>query len=157
MDYHTEEIDINNKLDQLKLALPKGLAFFPENLEEANEVADFIFPEPVTQINKVFKSNALDIVILGENLSLLKSRKNSDIYLPSIFLGLSLLTENPTVASVALNVLSNYITDFLKGSFGQRNVSLEIYVETTAKKTIKKITYSGDAEGIKNLVNIIKN
>lgn len=67
-----------------------------------------------------------------------------------------MLSENSTVVSIALNVLSNYLTDFFKGSFSEKKVKIEIYVEERKDVKFKKITYEGGVEGIKELENIIK-
>lgn len=156
MDTTIEEIDISEKLKELNLNLPEGLAFIPENIENAGVVSDFIYPEPLTQINKIFRTNNIEAVILGGNALNLRSRKSADLYLPSLYVGLSLLTQNSAVVSVALSVLANYVTDFFKGSFSSKTVSLDIYVETNGNKKVKKINYKGDAEGLKNLETIIK-
>jgi hypothetical protein len=156
MNTTIEEFDISETLKKLNLELPIGLAFIPENIEKVGAVSDFIFPEPLTQINKVFRINNIDVAILGDNASNLRSRKSADLYLPSIYIGISLLTQNSAVVSVALSVLANYVTDFFKGSFSSKTVSLDIYVETKGNKKVKKINYKGSADGLKNLEDLIK-
>lgn len=156
MDSKIEEIDIKEKFKELNLSFPDGLVFFPENIESANAVDDFIFAEPLTQLRKVFKANNIDFTTLGNETTKLRARKSADIYLPSLFIGLNLISQNPAAVSVALSVLANYVTDFFKGTVGSKKVSLDIYVETTNKKTITKINYKGDAEGLKNIGNIIE-
>jgi len=66
------------------------------------------------------------------------------------------MSQNPAAISVALSVLANYVTDLFKGTVGSKKVSLDIYVEKTDKKTVTKIKYTGDAEGLKNLDGVIK-
>jgi len=155
-NYTIQQLDLTDKFAELNLQPPFGLTFIPENFQDSNQISDFIFSEPITQINKIFKLNQVPVDILGGNLKYLKSRKNADIFLPAIYIGASLLSENSTVISIAFNVLSNYITDYLKGSFGQSKVAFEIYTETRGTKKIQKITYKGDAEGIKGLSDVIK-
>jgi hypothetical protein len=155
MDYETEDIEINEKLTELNLALPSGLTFFPENFEAAKTSDDFVFTESIIDITKVFKSKSIEINQLGGDANKLRSRKNADWYAPAIFFSLHLITENPTIVSISLNVLSNYITDFFKGSFGEKKVKLDIYVEKKGKKKIKKISYNGSIEGLKELEKII--
>ncbi len=156
MEFHIEDVEIDKKMEDLQLSFPTGIAFFPENFEIANESSEFIFPEPIAQIGKVFKSKDIIVEVLGNNLGSLRSRKSADIYLPALYFGASLMIENPTVVSVALNVLSNYITDFLKGTFGQKQISIEIYVKKNHKTKIQKISYKGNAEGIRSLGEVIK-
>jgi len=155
MNYKIEDIELNEKLTELNLVLPSGLTFIPENFETAKTTDDFIFTESVMDITKVFRSKSIEIKPLAGDSTKLRSRKNADWYGPAIFFSLTLLTENPTIVSVSLNVLSNYITDFFKGSFGEKKVKLDIYVEKKGKKKIKKISYSGSIEGLKELEKII--
>jgi hypothetical protein len=84
------------------------------------------------------------------------SRKSADIYLPAIFFSLSVITDNPTVVSISLNVLSNYITDWLKGSFARKSAQVDFYIETREKGNVKKLSYKGNAEGLKEVEKIIK-
>lgn len=67
-----------------------------------------------------------------------------------------MFVNNQEVVSVALNVLSNYITDFFKGVTGTKIVKLDIIVEKNGDTTCKKISYEGDAEGIKSLVDVVR-
>lgn len=67
-----------------------------------------------------------------------------------------MLSENSTLLSVGINVLSNYVTDYFKGTFGSQNVKLEIIVETKPKKVYKSINYEGNLDGLKDLPKIIK-
>jgi hypothetical protein len=156
IDYKIEELNILNKLTELELVLPDSLSFFPENLETATTKNDFIFTDSIVDLNKLFKQSNINVAYLGGDTELYRSRKNADIYFPAIFLSLSLISENSTIVSISLNVLSNYISDFLKGSIGKKTANVEFYIETKQKGIIKKISYKGDAEGVKNLEQVIK-
>lgn len=156
MDYQLEEINISGIFEKLAIKHPEEIAIVPENLTEVERVEQFVFPEMAGQINKIMKNNQLSVAILGGQLGALRSRKNADIFLPAIYFGASLLSENPTVVNVALNVISNYVTDFLKGTFGQSKVAFEIYIETKGSKKVQRINYKGSATGIKDLGDVIK-
>jgi hypothetical protein len=156
MDYVIEELDLVSKLDELHLALPEKLSFGPENLESVGIKDDFVFAESVVDLGKLFKSNGIEVGFLGGDTELYRARKNADIYLPAIFFGISQITENPTIVSVALNVLSSYVFDFFKGGFGRKTAHIEFYLETKEKGIVKKLSYKGDAEGLKNLDKVIK-
>jgi hypothetical protein len=156
MSYTLEEYKIESRLEKLDLSLPKNLSFFPENIDIANSKNEFIFTESVIDLNKYFIQNNIIFDFLGGDKELYRSRKNADIYLPAIFFSLSTISENPEIVSVSLNILSSYIYDRLKGIIGEKNVKIEFHIETKEKGKIIKIDYKGDAEGIKNLENIIK-
>lgn len=156
MDYKIEDIEIEDRLAELKLTLPARLTFFPENFETVETQEGFIFSESVIDLNKVFRKNNIPADNLGSAPLKLRTRKYADWFGPTLFFSLTMLSENPTVVSLSLNVLSNYVTDFFKGSFGEKKARLEIYVETKRKKKIKKISYTGSPEGIRELEKIIK-
>lgn len=156
MNYTTEEYQIKKKLEKLELTLPDNLCFFPENIETANTKNEFIFTETIVDLNKYFKQNNVNLDFLGGDTELYRSRKNADIYLPAIFISLSVLTENPNIVSISLNILSSYIYDRLKGTIGKKTANVQFHIETKKKDKIITIDYKGDADGIKNLEEIIK-
>ncbi len=156
MDYNIEDINIKNRLTELNLILPSNLAFFPENFEEAEGKEKFIFTESLADLNKIFKQKNINLEVFGQNTELYRTRKNADIYLPAIFLSLSIITENPSILTVSLNLLSSYVFERIKGSIGRKTVQIEFYIETKEKGKLKKLSYKGDAEGIEKLEKVIK-
>lgn len=157
MDFIIEDLDVSKKIEELELELPKNMAFFPENFENAKTKSDFIFTDSMTDLSKIFlQDNEISVNALGQDTELYRSRKSADVYLPAMFFGLSLMTENPTIVSVSLNVLSNYVYDLCKGSSGKKTAHVDLYIETKEKGKLKKISYKGDVEGLKEVENIIK-
>lgn len=155
MEYNIEEFEINNHLVRLSIQELNGMSFIPENIESANTKEDLIFTESIIELNKYFKLNNIKIDSLGLEPELLRSRKNADIYLPAIFIAYSTLSENPNIVSLALNVISSFIYDNLKGTIGKKTAKIEFYIEKKKGK-ISKIKYKGDADGLKNFDEIIK-
>ena len=156
MDYKIEEINVLSKIEKLELTIPNKLAFFPENLISAETKDDFIFTESMSDLNKLFRQGNIDITTLGYDTELYRSLKSADIYLPAIFFGLSQISENSTVESVSLNVISNYVYDLCKGSLGKKTAHVDLYIETKEKGKLKKLSYKGGVEGLKDLEKIIK-
>jgi hypothetical protein len=156
MNYKTDEVEIVNRLNQWNIDLPNDVVFFPENLQLAEQKGDFIFSDAVADLSKVFKQNGIKAITLGGDPKIFRSRKYADWFGPALCFSLTLVTENPTIISVSLNVLSNYVTDFFKGINGEKRARLEIYLETKGKKKYKRITYNGPPEGIKDLEKVIK-
>ena len=136
MDYIIDELNLNNKLEELSLSLPSTISFFPENLEIVDAKEKFIFTESLVDLNKVFRQSNITLEVLGGDTELYRSRKNADIYLPAVFFSLSMISENPNLVSVSLNVLSSYVYDRLKGSFGKKTAHVEFYIETKEKGKI---------------------
>ena len=157
MDYKVEEIDITTKLTKLGLTLPDSIAFFPENFETANVADDFIFTDSMLDLNKIFKQEKnISINALGSDTEKYRIRKNADVYLPAMFFALSVITENPTIVSISLNVLSSYMYELFKGTSGQKTAHIDLYVETKEKGKVKKLSYKGSADGLKDLEKVIK-
>jgi len=157
MDYKIEELDISKRIDELGLTLPDNLTFFPENFDTANVKDDFVFTDSMLDLSKIFRQdNGISVPALGQDTELYRTRKSADIYLPAIFFGLSQISENSTIVSVSLNVLSNYIYDLCKGTSGKKTAHVDLYVETKEKGKVKKIIYTGSVEGLKELEKIIK-
>lgn len=156
MNYKIEEYAIEDNLKRLDLEIPNQLSFLPENINSAEKKEDFIFTESMIEVNKYFKANNLELDVFGGDSELYRSRKNADLYLPAIFISLSVITENPHLISVSLNILSNYIYDSFKGTIGKKTAHVEFHIETKEKGKVKKIDYKGDAEGLKDLEKIIK-
>lgn len=144
------------RIKDLNCKLPETLSFLPENFSEANSPTDFIYSDTVNDVIKIFRTNEIMASVLDETNPRFRTRKNNDWLGPGIFIGFSLLTENSYLVTMALNVLSNYLTDLFKGSIQSRSVKFELVIETRKNVEFKKITYDGGVEGIIELVEIIK-
>lgn len=155
MNYIIEDSNLFTKISSLNLSIPESITFLPENIENVNNQNELIFTDSTIDIKKLFRLNSVET---AELIPISKSynRKVADFYGPAIFISLSMLSENPNVVSVALNLLSSYIYDCFKGTTGSKKVKLEIYVETKKNKTVKKIIYDGDASKLDKLKDIIK-
>ena len=156
MDYKIDDLNVGKRLEELDLILPNSLAFFPENFEKAEGKENFIFTDSLADLNKIFRQKNIQLEVFGQNTELYRTRKNADIYLPAIFLSLSLISENPSIISFSLNLLSSYVFERLKGSIGKKTVQIEFFIETKEKGKLKKLSYKGNAEGLEKLENIIK-
>lgn len=157
MNYKVEEYNqLVEEFRRLDLDVSSSLIFLPENLEEAKCKEEFVFSDSLSDIEKIFRENDIPFIQLGGYSGQYRVRKNADWWGPALYFGASMLSENSTFVSIALNVLSNYLTDFFKGSFSDKKVKIEIYVEERRGVKFKKITYEGGLEGIKELENIIK-
>lgn len=151
-----DSINLYEKLQRLKLEFSSNFCILPENIEEAEKQEDFIFTDTSIIVKKIFQNNNIPIEIIRGSNTKYRQRKSIDWHAPTIFIGYALLSENSMVASIGLNVLSNYVSDFFKGTFGEKKVKLEIIVETGRQKTYKRIKYEGNVEGLKDLNQIIK-
>jgi len=153
MNYKIEKF---TELDEFQLLSDKEICFLPENLVETSITSEFIYSETTTDLRKIFKKEKLIIDYLTEDKPLLRSRKSADWFGPTILLGITVLTENQHLIGLTINVISSYLYDFFKGSIGNKKIKFDIVLENQKGKEYQKITYEGDIEGVKNLVNVIK-
>ena len=65
------------------------------------------------------------------------------------------LSQNPNAISVAIGVISNYLTDWFKGTVGDKRVRLDIVVEIEGSK-YKRVHYDGNVEGLRELPKILR-
>jgi len=152
----TDFINLRERFENIDNNFHSEFCIVPENIESAKSVDEFIFADNAITIRKVFQKNNVSIDMLQNDNTAFRQRCSIDWYAPMIFIGYSLLSDNSNLVSVGLSVLSNYITDFFKGSFGRKNVKIEIVVESTPKKEFKCISYEGSPEGLKELEMVIK-
>jgi hypothetical protein len=152
----TDFINFTKQLKNIDCCKPSDFCFLPENIETAKSVNNFVFSESTPTIQKLFKKHEIPEEKISDNKYVYRHRHSVDLYGPIIFISYSLLTENSSLISIALNVISNYVFDYFKGSFGTHKVKFEFVVEVEENRVYKKINYEGGAEGLKNIENIIK-
>lgn len=157
MNYKIDSYNDFDKLADTFFKEPKpNLTFLPENLLEVQESKQFIYSESTTDIKKFFKLDKITVDYLTSDKPILRARKSADWLGPTLFIGFSILTENSTLISVSLNLLSNYLYDFFKGTPFNKKVKFEIVIESKKNKDFKKISYEGPVDGIKELEGVIK-
>jgi len=67
-----------------------------------------------------------------------------------------LLSQNPHLMTIALNVISNYLTEWFRGiPRDGRKVKLRIITETKSG-LYKEIEYEGPPDGLKDLPEVIR-
>lgn len=79
----------------------------------------------------------------------------ADWIAPAIFIGAGVLSEHPNTVSVALNVLSNYLTDLFKGHADAPSVKTSFVIEDDSAGTYKRVDYEGPASGLAELGDLI--
>ncbi|PKP46197.1 MAG: hypothetical protein CVT94_15510 [Bacteroidetes bacterium HGW-Bacteroidetes-11] len=157
MSYTILEFDnFGKKIDELNCILPNSLTFLPENFDEVKSSNEFIYADSITDIKKIFRLKNIQTEFVNNSLPRYRAKRNADWFGPAFFISFSILTENDQLITLALNILSNYITDLFKGSFTAKKAKLEIIVEITKNKEFRKITYEGNPEGLKDLDKVIK-
>jgi hypothetical protein len=82
------------------------------------------------------------------------SEHHADWIGPTVFLSSALLSESPALVSVALGVITNYVTDLFKGVPGKHTARLHVIVERSTGDCVQ-VTYNGPATGIGEVLDAV--
>jgi hypothetical protein len=154
----TEYINVKERARELGTNIPTGLAFLPINFDTANSKDELVYEDSTLTIRKLWRKAAIEETRIekeGEKIPY-EQRKSLELALPTVFVSFSLISQDPTLISIALNVISNYATDFFKGIAGEKKITIDLVVEQNEKKKSKRIHYEGDINGLNKLSQIIK-
>lgn len=142
----------------LGCAVPEGLALLPLNFETAESAAEFLYDSPAATVRTLFRTNQIplqDILPQGTPRRHL-SYKNADWIGPTLFVGAALLSDNGNLLSLALGVISNYLTDFFRGMGKPPAIKMDFVIEQTPDKTCKRLKFEGTPEGLAALPETIR-
>lgn len=150
-------IDVRERLDRLGCRKPDNFAVLPLNFETAGSIGDFRVASESATIKTLLRSEdvAYDEIVADEDRPPYIQNNAFEWMVPVIFIPAALMSENPNAVSVALSVIANYATDFMKGVVGDKHTKFEAVVELP-DGTCKKVTYSGPPEGLGEVASIIK-
>ncbi len=153
-----EFIDVKERSLELGCNIPTELALLPINFETANSKHELVHEDSVLTIRKLWRKAGVDETKLekkGEKIPY-EQRKSLELALPTVFVSFSLLSQDPNLVSVALNIISNYATDFFKGIAGEKKVKFDLAVEQNENGKTKRIHYEGGLEGLNIISEILQ-
>lgn len=145
------------RLQELGCIQPQGLALLPANLDTADSIGHLVqAPEAATVAKLVTQA--------GLPPSDLWTKEDRPPYIqhnafewvgPALFIPAALLAQNPACVSIAVGVIANYVTDFLRGVAGDKKVTLDIVVEPTEAGPCKRVRYEGPPEQLTVMSEIV--
>jgi hypothetical protein len=151
-------INVREKTKELECQEPSSLALLPSNFETAKTKDEFHYESTAQTIRKLWRNNSIietPIVTSGENFVSV-NKKSFEWVSPVIFFSAAWLSQNPHLINIALNVISNYLTDWFRGlPKNEKIAKLDIVIEKENGE-YKEIQYKGPPEGLKSLPKIIK-
>ena len=150
----TDFVNVPAKLSDLGCLTPEsGLALLPLNFETAHSVTELRQASQTSTIRKLLLQEGLPLcdIVAGSQRPPYVKNKSSALIVPALYLSASFLSENSTLVSVALNVISSYVYEAMKHVGIGREVKLEIVIETRKNETYKRISYEGPVEGLETL------
>jgi hypothetical protein len=155
----TDHIAVRERAEALGCVLPDGIAILPSNFSTAAARSEFLLPSEAATVRSLYRSHNLplgELLPSGERPAYIQNN-SFDWIAPTFFISASMMTENPALVTVALNVLSSYVADFLRGRpSAERTVKLDVIVEKKGDRLCKKLHYEGEPSGLDNLPSIIQ-
>ena len=158
----SEYVDVKKRALELGCNAPTELALLPRNFEVAKSKDELVHESSVPTIRVLWRQAGISETRIekeGDRYLYVQEKAFREWIGPIIFVGVSLLSQNPHAISVALGVISNYLTDWFKGiPYNKRIVKQDLVVETIETKgmTYKRIHYEGGIEGLRQLPEIIR-
>ena len=153
-----EYVDVKERALQLGCNVPTQLALLPRDFEVAKTKDELVHESSVPAIRVLWQQAGVietRIEKEGSKPPTLSEKGIEGWIGPVIFVSASLTSQNPYAISVALGVISNYLTDWFKGvPFSERVVKLDIVKETKDRQYMG-IHYEGPPQGLEQLPDII--
>jgi hypothetical protein len=150
--------DVRHRASELGCAIPDGLALLPRNFATAETRGGLIHDAEGLSVRAAWRSEGIAEARLKPDGELWPAAQENaaDWIGPTIFLGSSLWVSNPALVSVALGVVSNYVTDLFRGRPpAECRASLSLVIEDESGET-RRLDYHGSPAGIAELPNVIK-
>jgi hypothetical protein len=150
--------ELADQLGRLGLSPPTKLALLPANLAVASSGTDLKQLSEAATVRALFRSAGVqleDLFPAGHGPSYIKNNA-AEWIAPAIFIGAGILSEHPNTVSVALNVLSNYLTDLFRGKPASPTIKATFVVEEDGSSTYKRVDYEGSIEGLRDFGEVVR-
>jgi hypothetical protein len=155
----SDYVSVHSRSTELGCIYPtSGLSLLPDNFATAKVYEELRQQSEAASIRTLFRTHGIPLSeILPSDKRVPYIQNNSYEWVgPALFVSAALISEDASAVSIALGVLSNYLTDFFKGVSGRKSISLDVVVERTTSRSCKLVSYKGDIEGLKSLAEVIK-
>ncbi|MBH8611931.1 hypothetical protein I4N56_014095 [Pseudomonas mohnii] len=152
-----EHISVSEKLKSFNISPPSGLAVVPCNLAAAKSLGDLRQHAESDTVRTLLKANKISHVELfdEDHQPPYLQQYGYDWFGPTLFVPAALLLQNPSVLSVTLGLITNYLYDLFKGDKDGK-ASLDVILQL-ADGSCKEIHYAGPPEGLIKVAEIVKN
>jgi len=151
-------VNVKEKAQKLNLNIPSQIALLPRNFKTAGSKEELIHASTTPAVRKLWIQNDIQetpIEKSGERIPY-SAEEAFEWIAPTIFLSSLLWSQNPHLVDIALNVISDYLTDWFRGIlYNERKVKLSVVVETRSGD-YKEVKYEGPPDGLNKLPEILK-
>jgi hypothetical protein len=155
----TDYPSVTEKTVHLGCVYPEsGVTLLPLNFASATSISELRHASLTSTIRKLLLQGGIplcDIVERSQRPPYVKN-KSSTLILPILYFSASFLSDNPTLVTVALNVVSTYIYESLRHIGIGKTVRFQVVVEKKKNEVYKQITYEGSGDGLKELIDVIR-
>jgi hypothetical protein len=152
----TEYVSVYDRASDLGCRIPTGFAMLPDNFATVPSRGEFRYRSEAATVKVLFANHGIpidDLLLSGERAPSLHNK--SFDWGALIFISGALLSSNPQAVSVALGVISNYLTEYFKG-LPDKKITLSVVVEKTPSRVCKRVTYEGDIKGLESIGDAVK-
>lgn len=154
----SDYIDVKKRAQEIGCNLPTSIALLPRNFEISMSKEDLIHESTTSTVRILWRQNDIIETPLeqpGEKFPFAVGFAFEWIG-PTIFVPAMLLSQNPHLVTIALNVISNHLTEWFRGiPRDNRKVKLCVIAETKSGH-YKKVEYEGTSDGLNELPEIIR-
>lgn len=154
----TDYPNVRERLRRLGCSEPNGFTILPLNFGSADSAEDLRQDAESVTVKKLLRSAHLpydDILEDGRRPFYLLIRSYEWIA-PTLFISAAIMSENPSLISVALSVVANYATDHFKGGSKKENIKIHVVIEKSRKSTCTRISYDGPPEELPKILDKIE-
>lgn len=152
-----DQRSVAHRLDELGLRSAAEIGILPRGFDSASAVEDLVHEAAASTLAKLLAVAGLSADLAQPAVGRLPIlQENAGTWIgPTIFIAFSVVSANPMAVAVALNVLSDYISEFFRGTMGPRRARFDIVLED-ASGACKRIHYDGPAEGLEEVRKTVR-
>lgn len=147
-------INVYQKAEELGFNSNLNIAVLPRSFDTLTPESNICYEDAIRTVCKLFKQKNLPVSDLSVNKHTYVHLNDAEWLGPIIFFSAATLSNNPDIISIALGILSNYLTDIFKNCIPSRTVSLDIVVEQKMNTEMKRISYKGPISGLGTISEI---
>jgi hypothetical protein len=147
-------VPVRAKAQELGLCLLGEMSVLPRGFETAMDIDDLVHESQLVPLVKLWRQRGVDVLVVGPQVGRIQENAATWI-VPTLFVASSLMLNNPTLVTIALGVVANYVTDFLKGTAGLAKVKASVVLERE-DGTCKKVSYEGPVQGLRKMELLVK-
>jgi hypothetical protein len=150
-------VDVKKQAAKLGHTIPDEIVLLPSSFESAQSRNDLVYAAGTDTVKKLLVQKGLPVVKLEQDgQEYPHTVQHAFEWIgPVILFTAAAVSQDPAIVSVALSVISNYLTDWFRGEPKEnRRVSLKI-VKETKDGDYKTVEYSGPIEGLHEVGEIV--